>query len=394
MRLAVTFLATALVLLSISACGKPAGGPPGQMPPPPVGVATPISRELPIERVLTGRIEAVETVELKPQVSGKILSLEVKDGAKVTAGQILMRIDPATFQAALARYEAEVMRAKARLAQAELLRRRNSELADGNLVSRQASDDANAAADAAKADVAAAEAGLLNARLDLDHCELKAPIAGIIGRINNTPGNLVQGGGPVPATLITTIQRSDTVRAVADLDENTWALLAPRVAAGEPVRIRVGLAGETTLPHATTLSFTANQVDSATGTMRLYAELANPAGILTPGAFARIAVEIAPPRPVLLVHERAILAQLATRYVLTVDAQGGTAFRPVQLGERVGELRMVTGGVGPDDRIAVNNLAKIFFPGMPVTPVPASMETTVNLAAANSPAAPGPEAKP
>jgi RND family efflux transporter MFP subunit len=366
-----------LACMLLCSCGT-APAKAGAPPPPPVGVASPIAKDHATIRVITGHLEAAETVELKPRVSGTVVAVAVKDGAFVAAGDVILRIDPADSQAAVARAEADLAQATAQLTQTEQQFARTSKLVDGNLISGQQADDAATAVQAATAERAAAEAALHTAKLDLERCAVRSPIAGTIGRILTTVGNVVQGGGPVPPTLCAVIHRTDVVRAVADLDETAWRTLAPRVAAGETIPVTVGLSGEDGLPHSGSLTFTANQIDSATGTIRLYAELPNPKGLLTHGAFARIGIEISAPRTVLLVHERAILAQVATRYVLTVDAQGATAFRPVKLGERVGQFRVVEQGLAAADRIAVNNLAKIFFPGMTVTPVPATMETLEN----------------
>jgi multidrug efflux system membrane fusion protein len=239
-----------------------------------------------------------------------------------------------------------------------------------------------AAADAA---LAAATAALTTTQLDLARTTVRAPIAGRLGTVRTTAGNVVQGGGGFPPTVVTSLVAVDPVYATIDLDEVTYRRLAPRLAAsvagGEPVRVRVGLAGEDGLPHEGRVTFVDNQVDAGSGSIRLRATIANPQRLLTPGAFARVGLEVEAPRPVLLVHEQAILAQLATRYVLVVDDKGLTSFRPVKPGVAHGALREVI-GVGPTERLAVTNLAKVFFPGMPVQPLAVDMETLQPAAAA------------
>lgn len=389
------------VALALTACGKPATGAPGgqAMPPMPVGVAAPISKDLPVTREFTGRIEAIETVELRPRVSGQVIEVCVPDGAEVKAGELVLRIDPASFDATAQRARSAVDRTEARLHQSQSQFDRSKQLLQEALTSQQDFDDAAAGLEAAKADLAAAKADQVAAELDLEHTRVVAPIAGRLGKLLATVGNVVQGGGPAPATLLATINRSDDVYASFDVDETTWRVLAPRMRPGKdgnpvPVPVAIGLAGEEGHPHAGVLAFADNQIDPTSGSIRLRARLANPDRVLTPGAFARISLEIAPPRPVLLVNERAVQAQLATRYVLVVDAAGATSFRPVVLGASVGGMRVVESGLGPDDRIAVNNLVML-FPGRPVTPLPASMETLEN---APMPAPGGPggaaEAKP
>ena len=378
----------ALVAVTLLAgCGEaPAVKAGTHMPPPPVGIATPIAKTLPVTRELTGRLEAMQTVELRSRVGGTIIDVLIADGAEVKAGDVVMRIDDEPLKATLARIEAERTAAAARLAQAQQQFDRSKDLVATKIVSQQAFDDAQSALNVATAVLAAADAGLVNAKLDLSHTTITAPIAGRIGRIQATVGNVVQASGVAQGTLLATLVSVDPIYAVFDLDETTWQAIGARLRASAnagglgdaAVPVGVALPGEQGFPHAGAVSFVDNQIDSASGSIRIRATLPNPGRELTSGAFARVQLQVAPPRPVLLVNERAVQAQLLTRYVLVVDAQGGTSFRPVQLGENSDGLRVVSGGLAPTDTIAVNNLAKIFFPGMPVTPVPASMVTTLN----------------
>jgi RND family efflux transporter MFP subunit len=417
-------LSLSLLTLAITSCGdaKPQA-PAGQMPLTPVGVASPIARTIPVVRDLTGRLEAVESVEVRPRVSGQVIETKVRDGVEVTAGQVLFVIDPEPIKATIAKLEAdivrnnseverataEIARAEALLAQSSSTRDRNLKLVGDKIISQQQYDDSVAAVNTTKAGLeaatsakasaiaalVAARAALVSAQLDLEHTNVTAPISGRIGRIATTVGNQVQGGSAAQATLMTTLVKHDPIYAVFDVDDTTWHSIGARLrasaAGGEAVPVHVALPGETGYPHTGSVTFADNQIDSASGAIRVRATLPNADGVLTPGSFARIELEVAKPRDVLLVHERAVLAQLATRYVLAVDDKGVTSFRPVTLGDRVGQMRVVEQGLGPADRIAVNNLAKIFFPGMPVQPMPASMETLVNDAA---PAAPAVAAKP
>lgn len=405
--LAALILVPALAILAgCGAGGAPGGhghggGEGGGMPPPPqVGVAAPLARELPVMRELTGRVEATETVTLNPQVSGLVVKVHVADGAEVKAGDPILDIDEAPLKATLARVGAQLARAESQLAQAKLQFERGKRLVDGQVISRQQYDDQEAAVRTAEAEVAAAKAALTSAQLDLGYAKVKAPIAGRLGRILTTQGNLVQGGGPVPATMITTLVSIDPVYVSFDLDEGAWRQAGARLRAsangGAPVPVRVGLVGDQGFPHEGQVAFVDNRIDEGSGAMRVRARVANPDRLLTPGAFARVQVEIAPKRPVLLIHERAVQNQLDMRYVLTVDDKGGTGFRPVRLGDAVGPLRVVEGGLAAGERIVVLGLAKIFYPGMPVTPGEASMETLemkdAPAGAPGAPPAPGGEA--
>ena len=388
MRTFLSLTSSALAALALLAgCGKaPSAAPAGHMPPPPVGVAAPIAKTLPITREFTGRLEAMQTVELRSRVGGTILEVLVADGAEVKAGEVIMRIDDEPLKATLTRIEAERTGAAARQMQAQQQFDRTKDLVATKIVSQQAFDDAQSALNIGTAGLAAADAGLVNAKLDLSHATITAPIAGRIGRIQSTVGNVVQASGMAPGTLLATLVSIDPVYAVFDLDETSWqkigaGLRASATANGKgdtAVPVSVALPGEQGFPHVGVVSFVDNQIDSASGSIRIRATLPNPGRELTPGAFARVRLQVAPPRPVLLVNERAVQAKLLTRYVLVVDGQGGTSFRPVELGENADGLRVVTSGLAPTDTIAVNNLAKIYAPGMPVTPVPASMVTTIN----------------
>ncbi len=377
---------TLLPFLALAGCGQqpPAAG--GGFPPPPaVGVAAPLAQELPVERILTGRLESTAVVELRPRAGGTVIKVLVADGALVTAGQPILEIDPIPLQATLARTEADVARAQAQLDQSRQAWTRAQDLKGRDAVSQSSYDDAKSGVAIAEATLAAAVAARTSAATDLSHASVTAPIAGRIGKILTTVGNVVQASGMAPGTVLGTIVATDPLDAVFDLDETTWNRLAPRLRAS-PVPIRFGLAGETDLSRTAAVTFADNQVDTATGSIRLRARVANADGVLTPGAFVRVALQVEAPRPVLLVHEKAILSQLALRYVLTVDDKGITAFHPVQVGSAHGPLREVV-GLAATDRVAVTNLARIFFPGMPVAPVPGDMAT----ATAVTPAAGGPE---
>ncbi len=377
-------------ILALAACGQqpPAAGG-GYPPPPAVGVATPLAQDLAVERVLTGRLESTAVVELRPRVGGTVIKVLIADGAIVTVGQPILEIDPIPLKATLARTEADVARAQAQLDQARLAWTRAQDLKGRDAVAQSAYDDAKSNVAIAEANLAAAAAARTSAATDLDHASVTAPIAGRLGKVLATVGNVVQASGVAPGTVLGTIVATDSLDAVFDLDETTWNRLAPRLRSGK-VPVRFGVAGEDSLPRKALVTFADNQVDTATGSIRLRARIANTEGDLTPGAFVRIALETEAPRPVLLVHEKAILSQLALRYVLTVDEKGITAFHPIQLGASHGALREVA-GLAPTDRVAVTNLARIFFPGMPVAPVPADMATATATPAA-APAAAAVEA--
>ena len=207
-------------------------------------------------------------------------------------------------------------------------------------------------------------------------------------------GNLVQGGGPVPPTYITTLVSLDQVYVTFDVDENTWNVLGGKLRAsltgGEAVPVAVGLIGENGHPHLGKVVFVDNRIDQGSGSIRVRAKLENRDRQLTPGAFARVRLQIAPPKPVILVHERAILSQINTRYVYTVGDDQKTQMRPVRLGESVGALRIVEEGLSTTDSVVVIGQAKLFMPNMQIAPQPANMETAImTVPVETAPPAPG-----
>lgn len=401
MRLLVPSLVIA-ASLTLAGCGggQQHGDGGHQMPPPQVGVAAPISRELAPTKELTGTIEAVEMVQVSPQVSGLVTKVHVADGAEVKAGDAILDIDDRPFAATVARAKAELARAESQLALAKLQFNRSKQLVDGQVISRQQYDDNQTAVQTGEAAVAAAKAALISAELDLGYTRITAPIAGRISKVNTTVGNQVQGGGPVVPTGITTLVSIDPIYVAFDVDEGTWQQVGARLRAaatgGTSAPVSVGLIGEQGHPHRGEVVFVDNRIESTSGAIRVRAKLKNTDRALIPGAFARVLLETGPAKPTVLVHERALLSQLNTRYVLSVKDTGETAFRPVRLGAPVGNLRVVEDGLSPQDKIVVVGLAKIFYPGMAVSPVPASMET-LEMAAppAAAPASPhGADTKP
>lgn len=368
-------------LLAFTALLVSCGGPPQmpQMPPPQVGVAKPIQRDLPVTRDLTGRLEAVERVEIKPQVSGQITKVWVQDGAMVKAGDKLFSIDPESFAATVARAQAGVAQAQAGQQLASDALGRNAKLLETKIISQQNYDDSVQQEKAASAALAAAQAALRLAQLDESRATVTAPITGRLGRILTTAGNLVQGGGPVPATVLTTLVSIDPMFALMDLDEASYSKIAPRLGASvegkKPVPVQIGLSGETGFSHSGSITFVDNQIDNASGSIRIRASIPNPNLTLTPGAFVRIRLTVSDPKPTILIHEQAVQAKLLTRYVLVVDEKGITTFCPVVLGPAHGAMREVLSGLNADDTIVATNLAKVLAPGMPVIPQHVDMET-------------------
>lgn len=369
----------------LAACGGSAP-PPAAPPPPEVTVATPVEREITEWDEFTGRLVAVETVELRSRVSGYLESVQFEEGALVQAGELLMMIDQRPFEAALARARGEVAAARARLELAGSEEQRAEGLARDRLISEQERDSRRQRRVEAEAQLAAAEAWEQAAALDLEFSEIRAPISGRIGRRLVTAGNLVRGGEN-ESTLLATIVKLDPVHVYVSADEQVYLRFLRGARAGtrpslrdNPIPARLRLADEQGWPHQGYVDFVDNQVDRATGTIQGRAVFANPDGVLTPGLFGVMQVRGVGPYRALLVPDAAIVSDLARRIVWVLGEGDVPVARPVDPGRLVGTLRVVTGGLQPDDRVIINGIARV-RPGQPVRPLAGEIEVPAELSA-------------
>ena len=361
---------TALAAAGCSSEASPAASP----PPPEVSVAGVLSKTVGQWDDFTGRVAAVESVELRPRVSGYVQRVAYAEGQEVRKGDLLFVIDPRPYQAALDRAQAELARARAeaRLAQAQDARAQS--LIDAKAISREEFEQRKANSAGADAAVRGAEAAVAAARLDLQFTQVRSPIAGRAGRALVTEGNLAQAD----ATLLTTVVSQDPVYVYFETDEQTWLRYAALARKGERSDtgnpVRVGLANEAGYPHAGSVDFIDNQVDPRTGTLRARAVLRNPDRLFTPGLFARVQLQGGGERQALLVDDKAVLTDQDRKYVYVLG-KGNTAQRKdVVLGRSVDGLRVVTSGLSAGDKVIVNGVQKVFFPGMPVAPKQVAMQ--------------------
>jgi membrane fusion protein, multidrug efflux system len=356
--------AASLVLLA--GCDTAADSQAGPPPVPEVSTAEVVVREVQHWDEFTGRIEAVESVELRPRVSGQIDSVNFAEGSEVEKGAVLFTIDPRSYRAALEQARAELARAEnqAELARAELVRA--GQLAEARAISTEEHDQRRATLSQAEANVRAARAAVEVAELDLAFTEVRAPISGRAGRALLTAGNLAQAD----ATVLTTIVSLDPVHVYFEGDEQTYLRYkamhrnGERNNGGNPVR--VALAGEQGFPHQGVLDFMDNQVDPRTGTIRARAVLANGDRMFTPGLFARVQLQGSGKFRALLVDDRALLTDQDRKYVYVVGEDGTAQRRDVVPGRVVDRLRVVESGLEPGDHVIVHGVQKVFFPGMPV----------------------------
>ena len=360
-------LALAPVLLT--SCGKPAASAP-QMGPPQVTVAPVEQRNVTEWDEFTGRVEAVETVDVRPRVSGHIQEVCFKSGQFVKKGDVLFIIDPRWYQAAYDRASAEFEQAKARLANTQRIAARASKLLATKAISSETADGSESQFLEDKAGLLAAKSSLDSARLDLEYTQVRAPIDGRVSRALLTTGNYVSGtaGG---ASLLTTLVSVDPIYVYADVDENSllkFNALADKRKEGEKVVVEMALADEEGFPHKGFIESFDNRLDANTGTIVLRAEFPNANGRIVPGLFARIRIPSAGEQPALLVDEAAIGTDQAQKFVLALGKDNLVEYRKVKLGPEIDGKRIVRDGLQPGEKIIVNGIQRA-RPGMPVTPM-------------------------
>lgn len=365
----------AAVTLPLLACGG--GQQNGQPPPPNVSVAAVVEREVTEWDDFTGRIEAVDAVEIRPRVAGYLRAVHFDEGAIVDAGDLLFTIDQREYQASVALARANVERAETRVALAEQELARGNKLREARAVSAEELDQRSGEYKQARADLASTEAELTSAELNLDFTELRAPIGGRVGEALVNPGNLVSPG----ETVLTTLVSIDPIHVIFEGDERIYLKYQAQAKTGErpssrdtPNPVQVGLASDKDFPYRGRMDFVDNQVNPATGTIQGRAVLPNPDGYLIPGLFARVRLLASNSHSALLIHDIAVLTDQDRKYVYVLDEDNRAQRRDVTLGREIDGLRVVTSGLDAGERIVVNGVRKIFFPGAPVVPSDVPMD--------------------
>ena len=364
-------LATAAALAA-AGCTSQAETGPAMPPPPEVSVAPVLTKPVGQWDDFTGRVAAVDTVELRPRVSGYIERVAFTEGQEVRKGDLLFTIDPRRYRANLDRALAELDRARseARLAQAQ--DRRAQTLIDAKAISREEFEGRRASSAQGNAAVRAAEAAVEAARLELQYTQVRAPISGRVGRALVTRGNLAQAD----STLLATVVSVDPVHVYFETDEQAYLhykQLERDGRGGAQSTVRIGLADEDGHPHEGRLDFVDNQVDPRTGTIRARAVVADPDRRFTPGLFARVQLQGGTAAPAMLVDDKAVLTDQDRKYVYVLGPHNTAQRKDVTLGRQVDGLRVVTAGLSPKDRVIVHGVQKVFMPGMPVAPKPIAM---------------------
>jgi membrane fusion protein, multidrug efflux system len=354
-------LAAIAVVVLYSSAGhshaKPQAAAPAALPQ--VQVAEVIHRPLREWQEFSGRLQAPNTVELRPRVSGYVDRVAFTDGARVRKGQLLFQIDPRPFQAEVERLVAERTRSVSDLELAKANRARAERLISAHAISREEYERQVAAAASAQGALGSIDALLQEARLNREFTEVRAPIDGHVSRAIITAGNLVTS-----ASLLTTLVSDDPVYVYFDTDEQTYLRYAKakhtqaRASTGAS-DIYIGLVDEDGYPHPGQLDFIDNQVDATTGTIRARAALANPDGRYTPGLFARVRLIGGEDHDSVLIEDRAVGTDLSKKFVLTLTRDNRIEYRLVELGPQINGLRVVTQGLAPNELIVVNGLQHV-----------------------------------
>ncbi|MEM7613239.1 MAG: efflux RND transporter periplasmic adaptor subunit [Pseudomonadota bacterium] len=373
-----------LATLSLVACGG-GGGPTGGPPPAKVSVAEVVIKDVTEWDDFSGRVEAVDSVDVRPRVAGYLREVHFQEGAVVKKGDLLFSIDDREFQADLALANANVERAKTRIALAEQELARGEKLAAARALSNEELDQRSSEMALARAELKSAEAEQARARLNVEFTRLTAPIDGRVGEALVRPGNLVAPG----ETTMTTVVSIDPIHVVFEGDERIYLKYQAQAQAGErpssreaPNPVQVGLASDRDFPFRGTMNFVDNQINPATGTIQGRAVLPNPDGFLIPGLFARVRLLGSGAHEAMLIHDAAILTDQDRKFVYIVDEQNLAQRRDIVPGGEVEGLRIVESGLAAGDRIVVNGVRKIFFPGAPVIPATVPMDAPMSEPAA------------
>ncbi|MEG0967386.1 MAG: efflux RND transporter periplasmic adaptor subunit [Pseudomonas sp.] len=367
-----------LAVLVMSACGRT-----------PEAVQAPVATKVSVAKVLeqpinewdefTGRLEAPETVEVRPRVSGQIDQVAFTEGAQVKKGDLLFQIDPRPFQAEVRRLEAQLQQARATAVRSDNEARRGERLRSSNAISAELAESRTSAAAEARAGVAAIQAQLDLARLNLSFTRVTAPISGQVSRALFTAGNIVTAD----VTPLTSVVSTDKVYAYFDADERVYlkyTQLARDGQRGQSTPVYLGLSNEQGNPHLGQMNFVDNQVNPKTGTIRGRAVFDNSDGQFTPGLYARLKLVGSATYSAVLINDEAVGTDLGKKFVLVMDKDNKAAYRTVELGPKLEGLRIVRSGLSKDDRIVVKGLQRV-RPGSPVDPQDTPMASEATIAA-------------
>ncbi len=363
--------------LGLAGCDS-AKGKAAEAPPPgggaPITAAVVIDKAINETQEFSGRLEAVERVDIRARVGGFITSVNFKPGSEVKKGDVLFVIDQRPFQAEMNRAEAAAASARAKADLAKLELARAERLLQDKAIAQREFDEKASSMKELEASSRAAQASLETARLNFAYTRVESPISGRVSKAEVTTGNLIDG-----SSILTSVVSNHQIYASFDGDEATYLRVGRASQKGTPVTVKIGLANEAGFPHEGKLEFVDNRLDASTGSVRMRATFANADNLLVPGLFARVQLGggESTKTHATLISERAVGTDQNRKFVYVVGADSKAEYRPVTLGPIVDGLRVVRDGVKPGEKIIVNGLQRV-HPGSPVTAEVVSMDQDPN----------------
>ncbi|MGF6492667.1 multidrug efflux system membrane fusion protein [Luteibacter sp. 621] len=342
------------------------------MPAPEVTVAQVLLRPVSDSNTFTGRIQAVDTIQIRPRVNGYVDTVHFREGAEVKKGDLLFTIDPRPYRAESDRLAANLAQAKAEAKNADANAARGAKLVQQHAVSQEEADRLDTAAASARAQVASVQAALDNARLNLSFTEVRAPVDGKVSNAQITAGNLV-----TPSDTLTSVVTTDPMYVYFDVDEQSFLKLDRlRRQNGHAPEVDMGLADEQGYPHIGKIDFIDNQVKAGAGTIRLRAVFPNADGAFTPGLFARVELRSGNAQPRALIDDKAVGTDLGNKFVYVLGKDKKVEYRRVSTGALVDGLRVVDSGLNAEDVVIVNGLQRV-RPGVEVNAKRVAMASLV-----------------
>ncbi len=327
----------------------------------PVGVQTITPQTVRLWVEFSGRMHAVNAADIRPEVSGRIVEVKIKDGQSVKAGDVMFVIDPRPYEAAVAKAEANLASAVTNSGFAKVEYERAETLVKSQAIPQSVHDQRGNAYHVAQADILAAEAELKARRIDLDHAYVKAPITGRVSRAEITLGNLVQAGPGAP--VLTSIVSNDGIYADFEVDEQTYLKSirahAATQAKEQQIPVELTVQGDEDHRYKGTIYTFDNQIDSASGTIRARAKFANEDGALVPGMFVSVRLAGSSDSTVLMVPEKAIGNDQSKKFVYLVGDDNKVVYHEVALGSEINGQRVVASGVEAGDRVIVDGVQHV-----------------------------------
>jgi RND family efflux transporter MFP subunit len=355
----IVVLVAALGMASIMSGCKPSTAAPRATPPVEVTVVEPSVREITDHEDFTGQTEAYRSIDIRARVTGYLDRVNFREGAEVEEGKVLFEIDARPYEAEVARAEAAVQQAKARLTHLEADLKRAEALYAKATITAEQYERVLADRNDAKASLQAAQATLELNRLNVEFTKVTAPIRGRISRQFIDPGNLVKGD----ETVLTRLVSQDPIYVYFDINERTmlrvWRLQHSSSSSATKMPVLIGLSDESGFPHRGTIDFEENRVDPGTGTLRVRGVFSNEDRMLSPGLFARVRVPIGEAYQAILVPEQAVGTDQGQKFVYVVDDQNQVVYRPIRAGGLHDGFRVVEEGLERHERVVVSGLQRI-----------------------------------